>query len=149
MAKIMTRLNRLNKLMFYCFRLIDNFRSFLWKLILISQGAKIGSGVKIHHTVQIVGNPNRLIIDDGVKINNLVMINCEGGVIIGSNTTISSNVVIHTTKLQIINGIKTNKHLCESVEIGSNVWIACNVIVLPGARIADFAIISCQKVINK
>ena len=67
-------------------------------------GGSISKGVQSYGRFTVLNIPN-LIIGENSKINEGVHINCRSNVIIGKDVHLSSNVQIHTGKLQI------DKHL--------------------------------------
>lgn len=71
----------------------------------------------------------------------------RGGIIIGNNVRIAPNV-----------GIISSNHRLEDydlwdeiqpIEIGDNVWIGMNSVILQGVKIGDNVVIGCNSVVNK
>ena len=109
--------------------------------------------------LQINGIPRiydirKLTIDENVSINPGIVLQCYGGLKIGNNVTISDGAKVFTRSLDInkylTNSTKEKRdHIDQSVEIGDGVWIAANVIVLPGVRIASRSIIAAGAVVSQ
>lgn len=83
-----------------------------------------------------------------VNCNN--MIACREKVIIGNDVQFSPNVQIydHDHDFRAEGGIKAGKYKTESVEIGNNVWIGANTIILRGTKIGDDAVIAAGSVVK-
>lgn len=104
-----------------------------------------------------IGNGCHLILGKNAKFsigkNSFIAVNsritCAKEISIGDNTAISWNVQILDTDVHnvIINGEKRIE--TKSVQIGNDVWIGTNVIILKGVTIGDGAIIAAGTVINK
>jgi acetyltransferase-like isoleucine patch superfamily enzyme len=87
-----------------------------------------------------------LLIGDNVFINQGTLVVSEKRIVIGSDSLISGHVTIMDTnshELEEEAGVKT-----EPVLIGRNVWIGCNVVILPGAVIGDHSVIAAGSVVH-
>ena len=84
-----------------------------------------------------------------VNCNN--MIACRERVVIGDDVQFSPNVQIydHDHDFRVEGGVKAGKYKTAPVEIGNNVWIGGNVIVLPGVTIGDNTVIAAGSVVTK
>uniref|UniRef100_UPI00404AC516 acyltransferase n=1 Tax=Flavobacterium sp. TaxID=239 RepID=UPI00404AC516 len=112
---------------------------------------KAGKNVRIWDNVHI-DSPSKLIIGNNVSINRGTIINAGGGISIGNDVLIGPNVVIYSqnhrfrdNKLKIVN----QGYDLKEVVIGNNVWIAANVIILPGVSIGDNCVIAAGAIITK
>lgn len=138
----------------------------------------MGEGVKISGTARIYGpsKGTRIVIGEGSEIYDYVVIRCVGGtgdVIIGSNCYLNPGAVFYSG-----NGITLGKYVlvaagvmimptnhafgrrdilirhqgfAESkggVEIGDDVWLGANAVILDGARIGRGAIIAAGCVVT-
>ena len=76
------------------------------------------------------------------------------GVKIGNNVTLSYGTAILTAGLDVGNYVNNAKkqyrdHVLLPVEIGDGTWIAANVTVLPGVKIADCCVVAAGAVVSK
>lgn len=110
---------------------------------------KHGKNVTIWEMTHI-DKPSNLIIGNNVSINRGCIINAEGGIDIGNDVLIGPYVIIYSqnhnygNKTQCINKQGFAK---KKVTIGSNVWIAANVIILPGVTIGSNVVIGAGSVV--
>lgn len=112
---------------------------------------KSGKNVKIWDNVHI-DSPSKLIIGNNVSINRNCIINAGGKIVIGNDVLIGPNVIIYSQNHKFKElGVKISKQGYElkAVEIGNNVWIASNVIILPGIKIGNNCIIAAGTTITK
>lgn len=116
----------------------------------IAQMKRSGKGVCLNGRISIV-QPEMLEVQDNVHIGNNAYIDARGGIIIGANTHISRNFVVHSA-----NHRYEGKYLPydETYEvrptiIERNVWIGTNVVVIPGVSIGEGAIIGAGAVVTK
>lgn len=87
-----------------------------------------------------------LQIGDHVYVGRNSMIVCRKRISIGDWTTIGPNVVIYDHD----HDLKNKGHLvCDDVEIGKNVWIGANVLILKGTKIGDNTVIAAGSVVTK
>lgn len=94
-------------------------------------------GFNIHIGENFIGNFNLTILDEAeVRIGDNVMI--------GPNCSLIT-VTHHSDALERRNGLMRGL----PITIGNNVWIAANVVVLPGVTIGDNAIIGAGSVVTK
>ena len=121
----------------------------------------IGRFVKIYENARIecygmfkeqVLNP-KLVINNGVIINNnftaLIADECS----IGENTIIAHNVSIinenHGTDLTIGAPFHEQDLVTKPIRIGKNCWIGCNAVLISGASLGDNCIVGAGSVVNK
>ena len=109
-------------------------------------GAKIDKGVRCYGRFTVVNIPNLVIAETSI-INEGVHINCRSKVEIGKDVHISSNVQIHTGKLQLDKSARIHTHA--PISIGNNVWLASAVIVLAGVKIGENSVIAAGSVVTK
>lgn len=129
------------------FKAINFFKS----VFLRACGAKIGAGVVFYPGVWICTGRN-LRVGDNVDFAMDVLVTTEGGVRIGDRTLIgyrtqilSSNHVVPDGKGRIFGA----GHSKKSVNIGSDVWIGANCIILPGVSIGTGAVVAAGSVVTK
>lgn len=97
-------------------------------------------------------NGGKLIIGDGVFINNNCSINCQKLIKIGDNTLIGENVKIydhnHRYKDKKIK-IREQGFNTKEVSIGENCWIGSNVTILKGVEIGNNVVIGANVLVHK
>jgi acetyltransferase-like isoleucine patch superfamily enzyme len=83
-----------------------------------------------------------------VNCNN--MIACHEMIIIGDDVQLSPNVQIydHDHDFRAEGGVKAGKYQTGSVEIGNNVWIGANTIILRNTKIGDNAVIGAGSIVK-
>lgn len=145
------------KLLFICYRILaawlpisqrsrlsKKWRTFWARRIIFSCGKNVNIERLAYFTPELsIGD------DSGIGIC------CEiyGPVSIGSNVMMGPEVIIYTRNHR---HDLTNIPMCEQgylspepVTIGNDVWIGCRVIILPGVKIGDGAIIGAGAVVAK
>jgi maltose O-acetyltransferase len=99
-----------------------------------------------------VDSPSKLVVGENVSINRGCIINAGGNVFIGNDVMIGPNVVIysqnHNYKRPLTNFINQG-YSFKSVIIGNNVWIASNVIILPGVTIGKNSVVAAGAILTK
>jgi acetyltransferase-like isoleucine patch superfamily enzyme len=124
------------------FTYLNKFR--IYKLRLL--GAHIGDRVKSYGRFTIM-NPENLQIDDNTTINEGVHINCRDNVKIGKGVRISTNVQIHSGKLDL--NYFPRIHTQAPIIIEDNVWLATGVIVLAGVTIHQNSVVAAGSVVTR
>jgi len=110
-----------------------------------------GINVTIWDHVQI-DSPSKLKIGNNVSVNRGCILHAGGEIEIGNDVLIGPAVIIYSqnhsyrdlSKKIINQGYNTKK-----VNIGSNVWIAANAIILPGVTIGEGAVVAAGSVVTK
>lgn len=108
------------------------------------RGAKIGKNVKVFGRFTVI-NPKNLTIGDNSTINEGVHINCREKVFIGKYVRISTNVQIHTGKLDLSTNPRI--HTQKPIYIDENVWITSGVVISAGVKIGKNSVIGANSVI--
>jgi acetyltransferase-like isoleucine patch superfamily enzyme len=93
----------------------------------------VGSGVKIHHGVDLTYG-YKLSIGDGVIIRQRALLNDRGGIKIGNNVVIGSYARIYS---HVHDPQNFEKVRLQPIEIGAGARIGSHAIVLAGKNIAD------------
>ena len=109
-----------------------------------------GQGVHFHGKVTIIA-PGNVSLSDNVHLGNNSYLDGRGGIIIGENTHISRNFVVHSSSHDY-EGTRLpydDAYIYKPITIGRNVWIGTNVVVVPGATIGDGAIIGAGAVVSR
>lgn len=116
----------------------------LWK----AQGAKIGPGVMLWGKVRLQGNVRRLTIGANVTLNEGVLIELRDAIAIGTGSTLSSGVKLHTGLLRR-HPDKTLFHVAAPIRIGERVWVAAEAVVCAGVEIDDDISIGANAVVTR
>lgn len=111
---------------------------------------EFGNMVKILNGNMLAVRENgNLRIDDEVYINRNCQIVCYKNIFIGKNVKIGPNVVIMDNDHSYgSNGIIKGKFKSSDIEIGENVWIGANTIILRGSKIGNNTIIGAGSLIK-
>lgn len=90
-------------------------------------------------------------IGDNVFFNSSTSLTSRKKIIIGDNCIIGENVRMydHNHNYRGDDLIKKQGYSCDDIEIGNNVWIGSNCVVLKGVKIGDNAVIGANTIINK
>lgn len=89
--------------------------------------------------------------DFGANGNVRLIADCGGEILIGNLVNLGPNVVIRAADHafdRIGLPIREQGHAAGRIEIGNDVWIAANVVVVRGARIGDHAVIGAGSVVT-
>ncbi|MFI3620605.1 acyltransferase [Vagococcus fluvialis] len=123
---------------------------------LISIGASMNSekgNINIKEKVRIEPNTlikatnGNLLIEKNVFINRNCMVISHQSIIIGEGTTIGPNTCIYDHDHDFLKS--NNKYIKEAVNIGKNVWIGANVIILKGVNIGDNSVIAAGSIVTE
>lgn len=111
----------------------------------IGRGFKMRDGAKIRvrkGAVCKIGN------NTSINCNN--MIACREKIIIGNDVQFSANVQLydHDHDFRVEGGIKVGKYKTSPIEIGNNVWIGANTIILRGTQIGDDVVIAAGSIVK-
>lgn len=113
---------------------------------LLAQFAANGSNVTIRRNVMVL-HPDKLRVGRNVLINHNTLINAGGEVSIGDDVVIGPGCMILTN-----NHVGSRFHgsiAYAPVTIGSNVWLAAQVVVTPGASIGNNVIVAAGSVVTE
>ncbi|WP_099190595.1 acyltransferase [Tepidibacter mesophilus] len=113
--------------------------------LLLGKMVRARSGVKIK-----VRNGAEVQIGDNTSLNHGCMIISHENIIIGKNVQFGPGVLIydHDHDFRAKNGLKELKYKTSPVEIGDNVWIGANTVILRGTRIGHNCVVGAGSVIN-
>lgn len=103
---------------------------------------------EIHSNSRLTINENATLELGSGYINNNFNLACFNHIKIGNNVAISENVVIRDSDNHSIISSPGHK-ISEPIQIGDNVWIGMNVIILKGVKIGDGSIIGAGTVLTK
>lgn len=111
----------------------------------IGEKFKMRDGAKIRVRKGAVCKIGR---NTSLNCNNMVA--CRERIIIGNDVQFSPNVQIydHDHDFRVEGGVKSGKYKTGSIEIGNNVWIGANAIILRGTKIGDNAVIAAGSIVK-
>ncbi len=113
-------------------------------------GSKMGGFYK-NGSVEFIarGENSKIVLGEGIWTNNNISIICQNFINIGSGCLLGQNVLIMDFEAHSINPDR-RKELGEvgTVEIGKNVWVGSNVIILKNSKIGDNSIIAAGAVVT-
>ncbi len=119
---------------------------FIRYLIYLAAGIKIGKHSHIHMGAQFF-DPQNIEIGSGTIVGQKAFLDGRGGLIIGNNVDIASEVMIYTSEHDI--NADDFVATSEVVEIEDYVFIGPRVIILPGVKVGRGAILAAGAVVTK
>ena len=117
----------------------------------ISGETKLGRGLKVYSGCHItVRKGAKLFIGDNVFFNHGDILVCRENIKIGNNVQFAPNVLIydHDHDFRTKDGLKNKIFKTSPIEIGNNVWIGANTVILRGTRIGDNCVIAAGSVVK-
>lgn len=112
---------------------------------------RIGSGFKMRDGAKLrVRKGAVCTMGKNVSINSGNVINCQKSITLGDDVILSPNVQIydHDHDYACQGGVAAGKYITAPVEIGSNVWIGANCVILRGSKIGDNCVIGANTVVR-
>ena len=110
-----------------------------------------GTHVRVWEHVQIDA-PERLRMGDFVSINRYSIVNAAGGITIGDHVMTGPRVTLYSQNHQFsdsLTPIWEQGYVRKPLRIGNNVWLAANVVVLPGVTIGNNVVAAAGAVVTK
>ena len=127
----------------------DGMPSFIYPCSDIS----LGNNIRIGKNCVFQGSPDsKIILHDGVTVNNGGVITSLFQITIGSGTSIGEFTSIRDYNHKFNDPeipIKSSIYLGAPIVIGEDCWIARGCVILPGVTIGDGAIVAANSVVNK
>lgn len=111
----------------------------------------IGYGFKMRDGAKLRVRKNaECFISENVSVGSNCVVVCREKIKIGSNTQLAQNVQIydHDHDFRNADGLAAMNYNTSCVEIGDNVWIGANVVILRGTKIGDNCVIGAGSVIK-
>jgi acetyltransferase-like isoleucine patch superfamily enzyme len=107
----------------------------------------------VHPTTVFLGkvnyyNPKKIYIGGHCSINIGVFFNVSSKLLIGNNVTISANVFITTTGLDLTH-FPNKVHFSQDTFIEDDVWIGAGSIILPGVTLKKGSVIGAGSIVTK
>ena len=105
-------------------------------------------------TTTYLNHPQNIHFGDNIMLRDDCKLYAEGGIEIGDGTVLSHGIEIlssnHNYDSPDLEYLPFDERSCQNkVIIGKYVWIGANVIILPGVRIGDGAVIGAGSVVTK
>lgn len=121
--------------------------------ITFDRGGKlsIGSGFKMRDGAKLRVRKGAVChMGKNVSINSFNVINCQQSITLGDDVILSPNVQIydHDHDYACEGGIAAGRFITDGIEIGSNVWIGANCVILRGTKIGDNCVIGANTVVK-
>jgi acetyltransferase-like isoleucine patch superfamily enzyme len=113
---------------------------------------RIGNNVRIHRNAFINAGIGKIILKEGVAVGPYSTIIGDGDVEIGKNSLLANMVQIITANHIFENRlipIKNQGVRVGKIEIGKDVWIGAQTIILPGIKIGEGCVIGAGSVVTK
>lgn len=111
-----------------------------------------GSGLGLFPGWRIEILNGRVDVGRNVRIGNNLVLNCGSEVIIGDDVTISANVFIGTTDVQISSNINQSFSEWPIIEkpiyIGRGCFIGFGAVLLPGVRLGEGCVVGANSVVR-
>nr|WP_275106720.1 acyltransferase [Oceanipulchritudo coccoides] len=123
----------------------------LGEVLVIEKGVAIDKGC-ILWVDESEGSQGSILIRNNSYIGPYAFLGSCHKLVIGSNSMIGAHSYLITANHRTDKGGDTydqQGYSGASIELGSNVWLGCHVVVLPGVKIGDGAIIGAGAVVTK
>ena len=101
--------------------------------------------------LKVVADAAKLTLGDSVFVGRGVEFDVMGSVSVGAHTLIAPRCFITDHVHGTAPGSRIDQQSCavEAVVIGADVWLGTGVVVLPGVRIGDGAVVGANSVVTK
>ncbi len=120
-------------------------RKFLYRHVF---GMKIGSRAVIYSGAEI-RSPWNITIDEGTIIGDESKLDGRNGLIIGKNVNLSTGVWLWTDEHDVNDPYFRSNNKGGPIVIADRVWLGGRVIVLPGVKLAEGAVVASGAVVTK
>lgn len=126
----------------------SRFSNFLYKCM----GVHLGENARISPRINIVGDPSNLYLERNAEINYGVFILSKAPISLGENSTLAYGVHVITSAnpngpYNKLSSLYPN--ISKPINIGDNVWVGANAMLLPGVTIGDFSVVAAGAVVTK
>lgn len=130
--------------------LVDNTVSMRLRARLLRfLGARVGTGVTVRSGLLVLERFD-FTLGDGVFIGNQCTFDCSAPIHVGKNVFMASGVCLVTGTHAIgPHDLRAGTFEPRSVTIGDGCWIGTRVIILPGVRIGDGAVVGAGSVVTR
>ena len=135
------------------FKISGPLRCYGWSNFRCADGEiRIGRGVRFGRIKIILSGGGRLILEDGVSLNDGVVLGVMSEIKIGKNTAIAENVMIRDYDYDFSDveiGNHPDRYIVRKITIGQGCWLGFGCIVLKGIEIEDGVIVGAGTVVTK
>jgi len=118
-------------------------------------GIELHDRVRIYDSCRLVVDrlsaTSGIVLEADVAINFACYIDGSGGVRIGARTILAPNVVIVSSRhrIETTDRVQGSGKTFGRVDIGRDVWIGANAVVLAGVTIGDGAVVGAGAIVNR
>ena len=98
--------------------------------------------------IKITGHEN-IRIGERVSIASNVTLHASSPIVIGNDTMIGTGAILTTSTHSYKNNPMWKEQIARPIDIGENVWIGANAIILPGLKIGNYSVIGAGSVITR
>lgn len=121
--------------------------------ITLERGAhlRFGRGFRLRDGAKLrIRRGGELTIGSNSSVNTNNFIVCHEKITIGDNVQLSPNVQIydHDHDYRAHGGVAAMKYKTAPVEIGNNVWIGANCVILRGTKIGDNCVVAAGSIVK-
>ena len=121
--------------------------------VVIAEGGtiRLGRHVRAHRRSKLLAmDGGTLEIGSNTALGNGVSVNCMESIVIGEGVQIGPDTKIydHDHDYRAEGGLAAMKYKTAPVEIGNNVWIGANCVILRGTKIGDNCVVAAGSVIK-
>ncbi len=117
------------------------------KQALIHQLASCGEDIVLRYGVRIIA-PEKVHLGSHIAIGNYSILRGNGGITLEDFVLLGDNVILATAG-HPIGGVYFHQNWQDSITLKSNVWLAANVIVMPGVTIGENSVIGAGAVVTE
>lgn len=123
---------------------------FLPKLYVASAGSiSVGDNLMAERDTSVESYSDGVIrLGNNVFLNANVKIVARKEILIGDNVMIAPNVCIYDHDHNLHGNDMRNEYVAEGIQIGNNVWIGANSVILRGTKIGDNSVIAAGTVVR-
>lgn len=111
--------------------------------LILKKYVRMRSGTKL-----IIRKNATIEIGENTFINHNCILTAHQRITIGKNVQIGPNVLIYDHDHDYKNKNVPNPYVTTAVDIGNNVWIGANVVILRGTKIGDNSVVGAGSVIR-
>jgi acetyltransferase-like isoleucine patch superfamily enzyme len=111
----------------------------------------LANAVTINRQAMLIGGRGGIQLGEQVEINNMTIIDGTGGVAIGDRSLIGPGVRIisYQHRFDARQAIREQASDAQPIDIGRDVWIGANAIILAGVTVGEGAVIGAGAVVSR